>query len=251
MKTEETDSSIKKQRLQAFLASCGIGSRRHCETLIEQGRATINGQVASIGQSVLEGDEVRFDGKIVKPQTHIRYIALNKPVGYVSTMADELGRPTVAGLLKNYVQERVYSVGRLDQWSSGLILFTNDGQLAKILGHPSGNTEKEYEITTDLPVPSLIATEFIEGVWINGVSYKAKSVNIIGEKALRVVLIEGKNRELRRVLEFYGLRALALRRIRIGDVLLGDLPEGAHRELTKSEIEGLKQGRAKTSDCGD
>lgn len=229
-----------KIRLQAYLASCGIGSRRACEKLLVGGRVSVNGAIAKLGDSAFPGDEVRLDGKVVKQQTRLRYIALNKPAGFVSSMQDEMGRPVAASLIGSSVEERVYNVGRLDQWSSGLLFFTNDGDLTALLVHPSGSVDKEYEVDTDLPIPEAFAKEFEDGVTVDGIAYRAESVRVTGEKRMRIVLLEGKNREIRRVLEHYGLRALALKRVRIGPIELGDLAEGAHRELVLDEVEALR-----------
>ena len=229
-----------KMRLQAYLASCGLGSRRACEKLILEGRVSINSQTATLGQSVSPGDIVRFDERIAKPQTRLRYIALNKPPGFVTSMADEKGRPVASSLLGNSVEERVYNIGRLDQWSSGLLLFTNDGDLTALMVHPSGLIEKEYHVETDLPIPPTFADQFMAGILVEGIRYKAESVRVESEKTMSVVLIEGKNREIRRVLEHFGLRAMLLRRMRIGPIELGDLVEGSHRELTQGEVAALR-----------
>jgi 23S rRNA pseudouridine2605 synthase len=228
-----------KIRLQAYLASCGLGSRRSCEKLILDARVTVNGKVATIGESAVAGDEVRFDGRIVRPHARLRYIALNKPPGYVTSMSDERGRPIASSLLGSAVEERVYNVGRLDQWSSGLLLYTNDGDLTALMVHPSGLIDKEYQVETDLPIPENFASDFAAGLTVDGISYKAESISIIAERKMRIVLIEGKNREIRRVLEHFSLRALALRRVRIGPIELGDLAEGAYRELGPDEVLAL------------
>jgi 23S rRNA pseudouridine2605 synthase len=229
-----------RQRLQAYLASCGLGSRRACERFIVENRVQIDGRPATLGESVLPGQEVALDGKVLQPQERLRYIALNKPPGFVVSMADEKGRPVAASLLGGRVSERVYNVGRLDQWSKGLLLFTNDGELTARLVHPSGGMDKEYEVITDLPVPAGLPAEFEAGIEIEGIRYRAESVRLEGPKALRIVLIEGKNREIRRVLEHYGLRALSLTRVRIGPVSLGGLAEGSWRDLEMQEVAALK-----------
>lgn len=236
----EAGAEGKKTRLQAFLASCGLGSRRACEQFILDRRVSVNGRTASLGESVTDGDVVRFDAHIVRPQSRLRYILLHKPAGYLSSMSDPEGRPLAVDLLKNVVEERVYNVGRLDQWSSGLLLFTNDGALALKMVHPSGTLEKEYEVETDKVIPPEFAGGFESGLEIDGVVYRALSVRILGPKSARIVLIEGKNREIRRVLAHYELRALHLCRIRIGPIVLGNLPEGEWRELRPEEIAALK-----------
>jgi 23S rRNA pseudouridine2605 synthase len=236
-----------KIRLQAYLASCGIGSRRACEKLLVEGRVSVNGTAAKLGDSAFPGDEVRLDGKVVRQQTRLRYIALNKPIGFVTSMSDEMGRPVAASLIGSSVEERVYNVGRLDQWSSGLLFFTNDGDLTALLVHPSGSVDKEYEVETDLPIPESFAKDFEDGVTVDGIVYRAESVRVAGERRARVVLLEGKNREIRRVLEHYGLRALALKRLRIGPIELGDLADGAHRELAPEEVEALRAYSARAA----
>lgn len=232
---------MSRQRLQAYLASCGLGSRRSCEKIIQDGRVSIDGLQAHLGQSVEDGQRVEVDEKPVKPQETMRYLILNKPPGFVSSMADERDRPIAASLLGPSVPERVYNVGRLDQWSSGLLLFTNDGSLAKLLIHPSGEVDKEYRVATDRPIPAEFVQGFSKGVVVDGVMYKARKVEILGEKEARIVLVEGKNREIRRVLAHYGMRALALRRVRLGPLELGALAEGEHRELAREEVEALRR----------
>ena len=228
-------------RLQAYLASSGLGSRRFCESFIEQGRVKVNGIVAELGSRVGPGDKVSFDERLVEPQILLRYIALNKPPGYISSMADEKNRPVAASLLKSSVSERVYNVGRLDQWSSGLLFFTNDGEFASLLVHPRSCIDKEYLVRCDLPIPGDLPERFMEGVGIEGILYRAERVVIQDEKTMRIVLVEGKNREIRKVLDFFGLRALFLRRERIGPIELGSLAEGSFRDLDAAEVEALKE----------
>lgn len=232
---------MSRLRLQAYLASCGLGSRRACEKIIQDGRVSIDGLQAHLGQSVEDGQRVEVDGKPVKPQETMRYLVLNKPPGFVSSMADERDRPIAASLLGPSVPERVYNVGRLDQWSSGLLLFTNDGSLAKLLIHPSWEVDKEYRVVTDRPIPVEFVQGFSKGVVVDGIMYRARKVEILGEKEARIVLVEGKNREIRRVLAHYGIRALALRRVRLGPIELGSLAEGEYRELAREEVEALRR----------
>lgn len=228
------------RRLQAYLADCGLGSRRHCEALITEGRVLVDGTKPELGSRVQKGSLVQVDGTEVHPQERLRYILLNKPPGCLSAMSDPEGRPLAADLLREAVKERIYNVGRLDQWSSGLLVFTNDGALAARLGHPSGGIEKEYEVVADRPLPDSFFNEFSGGVPVEGTLYKAKSVVRTGARGARVVLVEGKNREIRRVLAHWNIRALSLRRIRIGRLSLGGLPEGKWRELSAEEVRGLK-----------
>lgn len=227
-------------RLQAFLAHAGVASRRACEKLIVEGRVSINGSTASeLGVRVKPGDRVELDGRPVRTEDRKRYILLNKPAGYISAMSDPEGRPLAAALLKG-VGERVYNVGRLDQWSSGLLLFTNDGDFAYLLVHPSGGIEKEYYVETDGPLGDDFFEGFRAGVEVDGVLYRAGSVERSGPASARIVLVEGKNREIRRVLERFGRKPRILRRVRIGGVSIEGLKEGEFRELAEAEIEGLR-----------
>ncbi len=227
-------------RLQAWLARAGVASRRAAERIILEGRVAVNGAVVTeLGSKVSPGDTVALDGKPLSLEETKRYILLNKPAGRISAMADPEGRPLAVDLLKPAVAERVYNVGRLDQWSSGLLLFTNDGELAALLGHPSGGIEKEYEVRTDLDIPNTVFFSFERGVLVDGERYRAKSAVRTGPRSARIILVEGKNREIRRVLQSYGLRALALRRVRIGPLELGNLPEGGYRELSAEEVAAL------------
>jgi len=228
-------------RLQAYLASCGLGSRRFCERFIEEGRVMVNGSLAVLGTRVEQGDAVTLDDRLVEPQSRLRYIALNKPPGYISSMADERNRPVAASLIKSSVEERVYNIGRLDQWSSGLLLFTNDGEFASLLVHPRSCIDKEYLVRCDLPIPEEFPERFTKGLSIEGILYKAARVDLVDEKTMRIVLVEGKNREIRKVLGHFGLRALFLRRERIGPIELGTLAEGSYRDLDTTEVEALKK----------
>jgi 23S rRNA pseudouridine2605 synthase len=227
-------------RLQAYLAHAGVASRRACEGIILAGRVSINGSASSeLGVRVMPGDQVRLDGRLVEPEGRKRYLLLNKPAGYISAMSDPEGRPLAADLLEG-VRERVYNAGRLDQWSSGLLVFTNDGDLASLLVHPSGGIEKEYEVLADSGLGDDFFTSFRTGLEIGGVSYRAHDLARTGPASARVVLIEGRNREIRRVLEHFGRRAKILRRVRIGPLTIDGLAEGAYREFREGELAALR-----------
>jgi len=180
-----------------------------------------------------------LDGKPVQTESRLLYFALNKPAGYICTSSDPQGRPLALDLLPSTVGERLYSVGRLDFLSCGLIFFTNDGNFANRLGHPASGLEKEYTVEATGPIPDIAVESFNNGITIEGVYYKAKIAERTGRKSIRLVLVEGKNREIRRVFSHFHLHPAVLRRIRIGPVLLGDLAEGSSRPLTKNEIKGL------------
>jgi 23S rRNA pseudouridine2605 synthase len=228
-------------RLQVFLAKSGVASRRAAERLIQEGRVTVNGTVITeLGTKVGLSDRIEFDGRKLHFEERKRYILLYKPAGYLCAMSDPEGRQLAVDLLRENVAERVYNVGRLDQWSSGLVLFTNDGDLAAIMGHPSGGVDKEYEVVADAPLDNSFFEAFRHGITIEGVRYLAREAERTGPDSARIVLAEGKNREIRRVLKIFDRRALFLRRIRIGPIGIGNLPEGGWRELESFEVEALR-----------
>ena len=227
-------------RLQVYLSHAGIASRRACEGFIQTGRVTVNGvPVTTLGTKVQYNDTICFDGKIVLLEKHKHYLALNKPPGFLCSSNDPQGRPLALELLPKTISERLYSIGRLDFFSSGLIFFTNDGDFAARLGHPGSNIEKEYLVESTVPIQDNAIKEFLEGVMIEGIKYQALHIIRLDRKNIRIVLQEGKNREIRKVFSYYHLHASLLRRIRIGNVELGDLPEGQCRPLSKKEINGL------------
>lgn len=227
-------------RLQAFLAHCGVASRRASEKIILDGRVSVNGQVVTeLGTKVTSDDKVLVDGKPVKLEENKRYVLLNKPAGYVCSNSDEQGRDSAIDLLKEYYSERLYNVGRLDMFSSGLIIFTNDGDFAARLSHPSSELEKEYIVDSSLPLPRNLAEEFMHGVRIDGVFYKCKFAKELNSHRMQIVLIEGKNREIRRVFESRNVAIKRLVRVRIGNVEMNKLAAGGHRDLTQEEVKGL------------
>jgi 23S rRNA pseudouridine2605 synthase len=237
------------QRLSVCLAHAGVASRRAAEEIIASGRVSVNGvKVTAQGSRVLSGDTVLLDGRPVRAETRPRYLALNKPPGYICSSSDPQGRPLALQLLPPDLQGkpeepglRLYNVGRLDFLSCGLIFFTNDGSFAARLGHPRYGLEKEYLVEASGPIPDEAARAFSEGIVIEGERYKAKKAEKTGRKTLRVVLVEGKNREIRRVFSHFHLHPVRLCRIRIGPVLLGDLPQGASRSLTERELQNLRE----------
>jgi 23S rRNA pseudouridine2605 synthase len=230
-------------RLQTFMARAGAASRRASEALIARGRVTVNGLVITVpGTKVKPGDEVRLDGTLLTAETRLHYLALNKPPEYLCSSFDPQGRRLALELMPADITERLYSVGRLDYLSCGLIFFTNDGDFTARLSHPSSGIEKEYFVESTVPVPDAFVDEFGAGVSIDGELYKAAKVERTGRKTLRIVLVEGKNREIRRVFSHYHLHPGLLKRIRIGPVELGNLAEGSTRPLTKQEIVLLLKG---------
>ena len=227
-------------RLQVYLAHAGIASRRAAENLIAQGRVTVNGRKILVpGEKVRPGDEVRFDGKEVKTETRLLYLVLNKPPLYICSSSDPQGRALALDLLPD-CPERLYNIGRLDYRSSGLIIFTNDGLFAALTGHPRAEIEKEYLVESTVPIPDRAVEEFARGILIDGILYRANEIEKTGNRSLRVVLVEGKNREIRRVFSHFHLHPKSLIRVRIGPVLIGDLPEGQSRPLTQEEMNILR-----------
>ena len=231
-------------RLQVFLAHAGIASRRASETLILAGRVTVNGlPIAELGTKVQDGDNVCLDGKPVLLEQRLHYLALNKPPLYLCSSRDPQGRQLALELLPKTISERLYSVGRLDYLSSGLIFFTNDGNFAARLGHPGTNMEKEYLVESTVPIQDKAVEEFLAGITIAGENYQALQIKRLGRKSIRIVLVEGKNREIRKVFSQFHLHPSLIRRIRIGNIELGDLPEGQCRILSAHEINELYGGK--------
>ncbi len=227
-------------RLQQYMARCGVASRRASEEIIISGRVTVNGElVTTLGTKVSAKDEVCVDGKKIALEETKRYIILNKPAGYVCSSSDEKGRPIALDLLKEKYSERLYNVGRLDMFSCGLIIYTNDGDFAARLSHPSAELEKEYIVDTSTVMPRELADDFMKGVRIDGIFYKCIDARELNSHRMRIVLAEGKNREIRRVFESREVGIRSLMRIRIGCVGVGDLQYGQFRELSQDEVKAL------------
>jgi len=188
---------------------------------------------------VLSSDDIRFDGKEVKPESRFFYLVLNKPPLYISSSSDPQNRPLALDLLPP-CGARLYSVGRLDFRSSGLLIFTNDGNFAARIGHPRAEIEKEYIAESTVPVPARAIEDFKRGVEIDGVLYRARDIERIGNRTIRVILVEGKNREIRRVFSHFHLHLADLKRVRIGPCSLGNLKEGETRALTREELNVFK-----------
>jgi 23S rRNA pseudouridine2605 synthase len=227
-------------RLQVYLAHAGVASRRAAEEIIADGRVSVNGVVIrEQGYKVSSGDIVLLDGKEVQTESRQLYLALNKPPGYICSSSDPQGRPLAIDLLPGEIKERLYNVGRLDFMSCGLIFFTNDGEFAARLGHPRSGIEKEYVVEATGHIPDDLIEAFEEGISIEGEHYKAQMIERLDSRTVRVVLVEGKNREIRRVFSHFHLHPFRLRRTRIGPVKLNDLEEGKSRPLRKFELESL------------
>ena len=244
---KETDS---RQRLQRVMASAGVGSRRECELIIEEGRVEVDGNVVmTLGAKVDPNkQEIYVDAqKLVIQQ--LQYFILNKPPGVLSTSKDPSGRPRVIDLIKT--DKRVYNVGRLDQSSEGLILVTNDGDLANRLTHPRYGVEKKYHVQV-VGIPARADLRKLEeGVYIAEGLARATKAKFLkrgpGGCWLEITLAEGRNREIRRMLAGIGHKVRTLRRVSIGPLKLGDLPLGAHRQLLPAEIKKLKKASSESS----
>lgn len=234
------DSAEDKIRLQVYLAHCGVASRRASEQIILDQRVSVNGQIITeLGTKVCQNDIICVDGKQIYLESTKRYVLLNKPAGFVCSSSDEKGRQVAADLLKEKYTERLYNVGRLDMYSKGMILFTNDGDFAAKLSHPSSQLEKEYIVETSQDVSEDFAKKFETGIRVENVFYKCVSCTILKPRKIKIVLIEGKNREIRTVLESQNIGTKSLVRVRIGNVLLNDLKPGESRDLTDLEVKGL------------
>jgi 23S rRNA pseudouridine2605 synthase len=241
--TQASFDRMKPERLQKYLASAGVGSRRYCEELITAGRVLVNGVPAKLGQSVRPGeDRVEYRGREVKPQSEKVVVAVNKPAGYLSACF----RGHEEGWLVTELVDlpfRLYPVGRLDRDSEGLLLLTNDGDLALELTHPRYGKEKEYEVELDRPAGPELCERLQKSVQLSDGPARAVRATATGQGRLSVVLAEGRKRQVRRMLEALGCKVIRLRRVRIAGLRLGDLPAGKWRRLSEQEVKE-KLGRA-------
>lgn len=233
------------ERLNKFLAHAGVGSRRHCDTLIGGGRVKVDGRrVTDLGTKIdPDTQKVSVDDQPVRSE-RAAYWVVNKPPGYLCTNHDPAGRPLAIDLIP-HVGQRVYTVGRLDEGSEGMLLLTNDGELANALMHPRYGVEKTYLVlVAGKPTPKDLQ-QLLDGVWLSDGKVQAKKVRRLkpqGESTwLRVVLAEGKNREIRRMLAKLGHKVMRLKRVAIGPVQLDRLPKGKARKLSLPELEALRK----------
>lgn len=239
-----------EERLQKILAYAGYGSRRACEDMITAGRVTVNGQVACIGTKAdIRSDQIKLDGKLVKPPEAFQYIAVYKPRGVLSTVTAPDPRPTVRDLVP--VQGNLYPVGRLDVDSEGLILLTNDGELANQLTHPRYGHEKEYRVLVARHPDEKQLTVWQRGVVMED-GYRTAPVRVEIESHsgkgtwLRVIMHEGRKRQIRETCRQIGLPVVSIIRVRIGSLRLGKLKPREWRTLSPAEIQGLKGGTTAT-----
>ena len=231
------------ERLQKILSARGIASRRKAEEMILQGLVTVNGAVAALGDTADPSvDEIAVEGKPLPKEEDRVYILLNKPRGFVTTLSDEKGRPNAAQLVAD-CGVRVYPVGRLDMDSEGLLLFTNDGAFANALMHPKHEVKKTYDVWVTGYAPGG-EVRLSKPITLDGYTIRPPKVRLIraeGQKAkFQVTIHEGRNRQVRRMCEAAGMHCTRLRRIREGDLSLGDLPLGKWRYLTAEELDKLQ-----------
>lgn len=231
------------ERLQKYMAQAGVASRRASEKMITDGRVTVNGAPAVLGMSVEETDEILVDGKLIKPVKKQVVIMLYKPRGVVCTSSDPEGRPTV----QKYVEEiplRLYNIGRLDLNSEGLLLLTNDGELCNKMTHPKYRVEKTYYAVCDGKFTAQQAAELTNGVMLEDGMTAPARINFTtttqkGDTGISITIHEGRNRQIRRMLEAVGHKTLRLKREGYGPLTLGNLRSGQWRYLTEQEVRSL------------
>lgn len=232
-----------KVRLQKYLSECGVASRRKAEDLILAGKVKVNGKPASIGDKIDPSrDTVVVAGKKVKKSKKNTYIMLHKPRGFITTLSDEMGRKCVAQLIED-VGTRVYPVGRLDRDSEGLLLFTDDGEFANALTHPTRHVPKTYRVTVRPTITDEQITALTTGIEIDGRMTMPSEVRVIekqeGRVVLEIIIYEGRNRQIRKMCDSLGLEVARLKRTQIGSVKLGMLKQGDWRNLTEEEVHKL------------
>ncbi len=238
---------MEEMRLQKFLAECGVASRRKCEQLIQQGKIKVNGVIVTeLGTKVTpKKDTIIYNGKKLEIENNFVYILLNKPIGYVTTAKDQFNRDTVLDLIK--IKQRIVPVGRLDMYTSGALLLTNDGQFVYKITHPKHEIEKTYNATVSGIVTNKDIEKLQQGVQIENYKTKpakAKILKIDKEKnisRIQIIIHEGKNRQVRKMCEAIGKKVVALHRSKIGSIDVNDLELGKWRYLTTKEVQSLIQ----------
>lgn len=231
--------SIMATRLNKYLAQRGICSRRQADVLVADGKVQVNGQRATVGMQIEASDEVRVRGKVIQKRAPKKvYFAFNKPVG-IMTSVDPRAKDTIRSFLN--LEPGVFAVGRLDVASQGLLLLTNDGDLSERITHPRYHHEKEYVVTVDRPIRREDLRVMSEGMIILGEKTKRAKTRKVGDNRFTIVLTEGKNRQIRRMCEQLGYDVRALKRVRVMNIELGNLPSGKVRELSKKELSELRR----------
>lgn len=230
-------------RLNKFLSNAGVASRREADVLIQTGVVTVNDEIIlELGYKIKPGDVVKYDGQTINAETK-RYVLLNKPKDFITTMDDPLGRKTVMSLVKKACKERIYPVGRLDRETTGLLLFTNDGDLAKKLTHPRYKASKIYHVEANKPVTLEDIEKMRTGITLEDGLIKCDHVEYIengGSREIGVELHSGKNRIVRRIFESLGYEVVRLDRVKFASLTKKDLPRGFYRHLTEKEVAFLK-----------
>ena len=231
-------------RLQKYMAECGVASRRRAEEMIAAGQVQVNGvTVTEMGTQVEDGDEVRVDGKIIRPETEKKYVLYHKPAGEVTTVSDPEGRACVLDHFRDY-PVRLYPVGRLDYDSEGLLLLTNDGELTNRLLHPRNEVDKTYVARVGGTVTREQVKTLSGGVVLDERRTSPARVRVTKQEAeycyVTVTIHEGRNRQVRRMFEEVGLQVLALKRVGFGPLTLGELKRGQWRDLTPEEVAKLR-----------
>ncbi|MCT4688308.1 pseudouridine synthase [Vallitalea sp.] len=231
-------------RLQKYLADAGIASRRKCESYIIEGKVSVNGRVVKELGSKIDSDKdiVKYNGRIVKNNSNLIYIMLNKPTGYITSVSDEKGRKTVMDLID--INIRVYPIGRLDYNTSGLLLLTNDGDLTYKLTHPKHEVEKKYIVTVKGVPSEEKLNELRKGTDLGVYKTSHSQISVlqsrIDKTKLKVVIHEGKNRQVRKMFEHIGCPVIKLQRVAIGKLKIKGLSQGKYRHLSKDELNYIK-----------
>ena len=228
------------QRLSKILSRAGIAARRKAEDIITQGRVTVNGKKVLLPQEMVdpENDSICVEGEKIRTTPPLCYFALNKPKGYICSNAETLQKRAI-DLIPHSKESRLFTIGRLDKDTEGLLLLTNDGHFAHRLMHPSFETEKEYLAKVDCELLPLHLEKIMKGCIIEGTLVKPKRIEKVRRGTIKLILVDGKKHEARELLKNAGCSVLALKRIRIGSIVLGTLPVGTYRELTNKEISTL------------
>ena len=228
-------------RLNAYIASCGQYSRRAADRLIEEGRVSVNDAPASLGMRISDDDTVKIDGAVISPKKERVFVAVNKPIGVVCTEAHFKGEKTLQDLID--YPSRLFSIGRLDKASEGLILMTNDGAAAEEISRSKNNYEKEYEVRVNKPINVDFINKMRDGVEIeiDGKLYLTKKCRVkkTGVDTFNIILTQGLNRQIRRMCETLGYRVLALKRTRVSNIKLAGLNTGTYRRLREDEVSEL------------
>ncbi len=242
-------SEVKSTRINKYLSEVGFCSRRAADKLIEQGKVTINGKVPEMGTKIIEGDEVRVDGKLIsEPKSKHVYIAFNKPVGIVCTTDTRVEKDNIIDFINH--PQRIFPIGRLDKPSEGLIFLTNDGDIVNKILRARNHHEKEYMVTVNKPIRADFGEKMSNGIPILGTVTRKCEVEVLSKLKFRIILTQGLNRQIRRMCEYLGYRVTKLKRTRIMNVGL-DIPVGRWRDLTEKELKEINRlvsDSAKTHD---